>query len=219
MFALCRQFLLLYFNKFWDIIKPDGVLMMVLFLYFLVVLLIVLDVYLFARHVTYVLCAFFWRQVPFMASNKKLRHAVAHQISQYYPNARTAVEIGCGYGGMARYVSRKCAVRTVGLENIWFTSVVARVCDFLSRADSKTIRCNAFEYMERDGEKFDIALAYMGPCFMSRIYDFCARRSRVLISLDFPVPGVQPTRQIDVSEGGTRYNGVVYPHRLYVYEF
>ena len=44
-------------------------------------------------------------------------------------------------------------------------------------------------------------------------------KMRVLISLDFKIKGVKPTRITKVGSGATIYWGKLYPHKLYIYEF
>lgn len=187
------------------------------FLYVLVFLFAGLDIFLFFKNMEYAYCAFIRRQPPFVPSNKYLRRAVAHVINEKYPDAKVVCEIGSGFGGLSRYIARRCACCVVALENMPFSAFVSCVGDLFCRG-VRTIRCDAFEYMKNTDKHFDVAVAYLGPKLTPMLLD-CQNRFGVLITLDFEIVGTSPKYVIDVGHGVTRYNGALYPHRLFVYEF
>ncbi|MDR1826562.1 MAG: hypothetical protein LBQ49_02620 [Rickettsiales bacterium] len=157
-----------------------------------------------------------WHQPPFSPSCEPLRDAVVQEIRSSYPNVKTACDIGSGYGGLARRIAKDCGLRVAALENMPFAATVSMIADWISGGISKTIWCDAFEYVEKS-DGFDLAVAYMGPKVAGRLIAL-RNKIRVLITLDFPVEGLEATRTIIVPGGYTLYNGVKYPHKLFVYE-
>ncbi len=165
----------------------------------------------------YIRCVHFKDQVPFEASSRALRRAVADEINAHYSNMRTVCEIGGGYGGMARYIARKCNMDVTSMENMPFTCAVAHVADFFSMSRSRTVRCDAFARLGA-GEKYDIGVAYMGPWINPGLGKY-SKNFRVLITIDVPIDGIRPRRVIDLGHGFTIYAGRKYPNKLFVYEF
>ncbi len=192
--------------------------MLSIFVFVIFGLVAVVDLLLMFKTVEYIYCAFLRSQPPFVPSNKNMRQMVAREISRHYPHCKSVCEIGAGYGGLARCIARCCGVRVVALENMPFTAFVSRIADMFCRADVRTHWCNALGYLGTTKEKFDVAVAYMGPKITPELVKFRGRFS-VLISLDFEIPGRRPVRIIDCGPGKTIYDGRVYPHRIFVYEF
>ncbi len=155
-------------------------------------------------------------KIPLVPSTKGLRRAVVDEIQTHYPQMRTACDIGSGYGGMARMIARKCDMDVLALENMPFAALVSRVTDRITRTRSKTVWCDAFEYLA-DCDGVDIAVAYMGPGFNEELYKY-ADKFQVLITMVIPAEGLTPTRVITLPHGYTRYGGKKYPHKLFVYE-
>ena len=156
---------------------------------------------------------------PYVHSVGWLRRAVVADINAHYPHAATAVEIGSGYGGMARKMARQCGLRVVALENMPMSAALSKCGDWITRANCRTHWCDAFDYLSRC-ETFDIAVAYLGPGEYERVAGY-HDKFRVLITMDAPVAGLTPVRVVDVGHGYTRYalGRVKMPHRLFVYEF
>ena len=158
------------------------------------------------------------RQPPCVSSEKCERRAVVEQIKSCYPYANNIIEIGCGYGGLARYVARKTDAHVVGVENMPFCVFVARIGNLFCKK-SKTVWVDAFEYLNKTDIKFDVAIAYLGPKYTPKLKKY-RRKISVLISMDFEIGNEKPVRIIDLTQCGyTIYNGQKYPHKLFVYEF
>lgn len=133
-----------------------------------------------------------------------------------FSDMHSVCDIGSGYGGMARMISRRCKMSTVGLENMPFAALVSKTKDIITFSHNKTVWCDAFEYLaQSDG--FDIAVAYMGPGFNEYLYKY-QDKFRVLITLVIPADNMIPTRIISLGHGHTRYGRHLYPHKLYVYD-
>lgn len=193
--------------------------MVVFVLYLFVVLLAGLELYWIIRSLEYICAAVFKRQIPFVASDMKLRMAVVNEIKNNYPEYKTLCEIGAGYGGMARAVARKCNMSVWALENMPFTYAVARVSDIvLCARNVKTLRVDAFKWlMEYDG-LFDVGVAYLGPGVNDKLLNY-RDKFKTLFVLDVPISDIVPTRVVEIGGGYTRYGRRKYPHRLFVYEF
>lgn len=175
----------------------------------------VLVLFLFLDSVEQVICHI-RRKIPLVPSTRRLRRAVVDEINTHFSDLHTVVDIGSGYGGMARMIERRCHMSTVGLENMPFAVIVSKIKDFITFSRNKTIWCDAFEYLDKfDG--FDIAVAYMGPGFNEDLYKY-QHKFKVLITLVIPADNMTPTRVITLPRGHTRYGRHQYPHKLYVYD-
>lgn len=165
-------------------------------------------------------CVFIRRQIPFVPSERALRRETVREILSHYPRAKTVVEIGAGYGGMARTVARKTGAQVYAIENMPFTFFMLRTLNWLTCARKCTaIRADAFKYLTTTRRHFDIGIAYLGPTINKRLKKF-AQKFDVIITLDAPIAGLPPTRTVDLSRYGfTRWDRVPYPHMLFVYEF
>ena len=179
--------------------------------------LVGLEIYWLLRMVEFIWAGYIKRQIPFVASDNKLRMAVINEIKKDYPEYKTMCEIGSGYGGMARAVARGCGMRVTALENMPFTYFVARVLDFVSGARGvKTLRVDAFKWLGEYDGVFDIGLAYLGAGVNDRLIDYM-HRFRVLFVLDVPMSNMVPVRVVDIGGGFTRYGDKKYPHKLFIY--
>lgn len=184
--------------------------------YIAIFILSVWMVYLFLYNLERIICSV-RHQIPFVPSNKDLRNAVIKEIKTHYPNIKTACDIGSGYGGLAREIANKFNVRVWALENMPFSAFISKMMDMITGTKSKTILCDAFEYIKKS-DGFDIAVAYLGPSVNPRLIEL-KPKVRVLITLDVPVMGLDAIRTIDLSNGATMYGREKYPHRLFIYEF
>lgn len=187
-------------------------------LYFLLVLMFLIDVWLLIMNIEYWVCAFIWHQPPYVGSNMKLRRAVVNELKQHYPNAQKICEIGAGYGVLARQISKDAARDVLALENMPFSAFICWLRGCRWRGRYRTKWCDAIDFLKHTDMHFDVAVAYMGPTFTPRLND-CKKCFDVLVSLDFELPGGRPVRVVDGIRGHTVYNGKKYPHRLFIYEF
>lgn len=184
-------------------------------LYLLTAVITIFIVYMFIESFELVICHI-RHKIPLVPSTGRLRRAAINEIRTNFPGARTAVDIGSGYGGLARMIARRCKMDVIGLENMPFAAIVSKIKDRITFSRNKTIWCDAFDYM-RNHDKFDIAVAYMGPGFNEELYKYTDHFD-VLITLVIPAANLTPTRIITLPRGYTRYGLKKYPHRLYVYD-
>ena len=183
---------------------------------FLAACIAILELYLIITRSEYIWCVFH-NQIPYVASSKYLRRALVTEINKHFPNATSICDIGAGYGGLARYIAKKCDMTVVALENMPFTITMARVMNFVTHSRAKIVRCDAFKYL-KTSPKFDIGVAYLGPTVNHRLAEL-KDSFDVIITFDVPIDKLKPTRIIDVGHGTTRYGNRKYPHKLFVYDF
>lgn len=183
----------------------------------MIAFLIALYLIMIIKFVEYMYCSRIRRQPPLVASNNGLRQLVIEQIKTYYPDAKNICEIGSGLGGLARRIAKNTNANVYALENMPCTVFVAKMFDFLTRAKNKTIWCDAFRWLNDTKIKFDIAVAYLGPEFTTILPKY-KNKIQVIISLDFEIENMKPTRIINLGYGFTLYNHKKYPHRLFIYE-
>ncbi len=186
-------------------------------LIFILIAVSFLEIYLLVRGAEYLYSAFILRQPPFVASNRRERRAIVRAIRDYCPDVATVCDIGSGDGGLSRYVARRCGCRVIGLENMPVAAMVSRIGDLLCPR-VRTIHCDAFEYLANTDMVFDVAIAYLGPAFVSQLLQY-KDKIRMLIVLDFEIQGTVATAVIHIGGRAMRYNGVLYPRKLFIYKF
>lgn len=166
-----------------------------------------------------ILCVHLKKQPPFVPATEKVRKIVSDQINQYYTNAKSVVDIGSGYGFLTRHIAKNTNTNVIGLENMFFSALVAKILDKHCKG-SKTIWCNAFDYLGNTNKHFDIALAYLGPNIMPTLTKY-SDKFDVLISVCFEIPTLKPVRIIDAGGGFTYYGKKrkKFSHRVFVYDF
>lgn len=157
------------------------------------------------------------KQIPWVASNKNMRNALVREINANYPNMKTACDIGSGCGGLARQIARECNLKVWALESMLRPALFSKIADLFAQGDSKTVWCDAFDYI-LNSEGFDLAVAYLGPEVNPRLATL-KNKIKILITLDVPVAGLTPVREISVPGGWTRYGREKYPNKLFVYKF
>lgn len=185
--------------------------------YIFILLFILIDLFLLIKFAEFVYCSHFVRQPPLVQSIAPLRQAATDYILANYKDAQNICEVGSGFGGLARQVARKTRARVYALENMPFSAFVSKVLDIITMSRNRTIWCDAFKYLDETDIKFDIAIAYLGPDLINKVYDY-RDKIRILISLDFELKDHAPTATVDVGYGYTLYNRKKYPHKLFIYD-
>lgn len=192
--------------------------MLYCFFVFLLCALFAWVIYIWVKSAEYLWCCLVLHQIPFVPSSRFLRRATVQAIKSFCPDVKTVCEIGSGYGGLARFVARRCGADVVALENMPFTNFVARMGSFLPGGRRvQNIKADAFEYLKGKCGAFDVGVAYLGPVVNARLVDVMSCFN-VLIVLDVPVPNVEPTAVMDVGRGFTRYGRLKFPHKLFIYK-
>lgn len=75
---------------------------------------------------------------PFVPANCTERAAVVQQINMFYPHVKAVLELGSGYGGLARYIARNTSAHVVGVERMPGAALISWVLDKLYRVNSLT---------------------------------------------------------------------------------
>ena len=189
-----------------------------IWIYLLLIVAILFDLYLAFKCIEFIYCAFIRRQPPLVSSTTKMRKVVIEQIKQTCPVAKNICEIGSGFGGLARMIAKNTNADVYALENMPFSAWVSKVCDKLFCKNNKTIWCDAFKFLDNTDKQFDVAVAFLGPKLTPQMQKY-ANKIDVFISLDFEIPNLVPIYVIEIPGGYTEYNHKKYPHRLFVYKF
>ena len=166
--------------------------------------------------IEYVVAVEVFHQPPFVPTTKRNQEQVVQYINKNYPNAKYICEVGSGYGRMARYIGKHTNAKVIALENMPISALISKTADLFQRK-SKTIKCDAFKYLNNTNKKFDIAIAYLSPTHTTELFKL-KDKFDVLISLDFEVKNEKPDEIVDNGPGYTVYNRKKYPHKMYIYK-
>ena len=135
-------------------------------------------------------------RVPLYLSNRSTHSALNEFMHKY--QLKTAIDLGCGFGGVVRALSSSDKKAT-GVETAPMAWLVAFV---LSRLSSKG---NIFHQniWETDLKNYDLVYAFLSPVPMEKIY-LKAKKEMMpggfLISNSFPVPNVTPTEVWELND-------------------
>ncbi|MCR4917449.1 MAG: class I SAM-dependent methyltransferase [Alphaproteobacteria bacterium] len=188
---------------------------------FFLVLLALFEIFLVLSLVEHIYAVRFRHQYPSVSCRTRHGRTIVDEIKKHYPDAKTAIDIGAGYGRLCRAMTHIPGLHITAIENMPFTVFVLRFLNFIFGARRVKVICtDAFEYIKHSHKKFDLGVAYLGPAMNPRLLEL-RKNFRVIITLDVPIPGIRATREIDVPGGGhTHYQDLgEFPHRLFVYEF
>ena len=192
--------------------------MVELLVYFFAAIILYINVYLLLKFIEYFYCAFIARQPPNVTSSNAMKQKVLEQINTCYKNAKNICDIGSGYGSFTRFIAKNTKADVIGIENMAFSAFAAKVLDLFCFRNVKTIKADAYEFLDKTNIVFDVAIAYLGPREVQKLKKY-KNKIRVLICLDFEIKNIKPTRIIDVGHGFTTFNHKKYPHKLFIYEF
>lgn len=140
-------------------------------------------------------------RVPYFPSGPVTWAAVAGLIR--HDRAVRFLDIGCGLGGMCRYIGRNCPrAQVTGVEispPLW---LFCRVRELLSRTSARYLLA---DYTRLDLSSYDVVFAYLSPAAMPQLWEQVQRQmgsGAMLVSFEFPIPGVEPHRVIPAGRGG-----------------
>lgn len=148
---------------------------------------------------------------PVFPSSRKLRKIVAREIRKNYKNSKSILDIGSGFGGLARKIAHENPQHHVyAVEQIFLLVVISQLLNIFSRRKVKFFHVDVFEFIKKS-RKFDIGVAYLFPPMMPQIKEIRTKFD-ILIILDFPLPNVKFSRKIEIDQGKLSQ------HTVYIYE-
>jgi SAM-dependent methyltransferase len=142
-----------------------------------------------------VLLCLYWTtfrtQVPYYPSTR----LVWDEVNALLPHGQAIrfIDIGRGFGGLVMHLSQlRSDGEFVGIE-------VAPMPWLVSRIRARTSGCRADfvrgDYQSIDFAGFDVVFAYLSPAAMPDLWDKARaemRHGALLLSYEFPIPGVEP---------------------------
>lgn len=157
----------------------------------------------------FLLClGLFWTtfrsQVPFFPSRREVRH----QLEALLPTDQPlhVIDIGSGLGDLAMHLAAAHPQSTVeGIEIAPLPWLLSRL---RTRLSGSTARFRYGDYTDLDFAQFDVVFAYLSPAAMPALWQKARREMRegsLLISYEFDIPGVPPTRHIPGGDAPALY--------------
>jgi len=139
-------------------------------------------------------------QVPYYPSALAIWQkvsALTHQFqAQYRPEVRV-MEIGSGLGGFAMYIAKMHPEAKVeGVEVAPLPLLYSKLRSHLTHSSA---RFTLSDYQQLNFAEYDIIFAYLSPAAMPSLWDKAKQEqsnNQLLISLEFPVPGITPAQVI-----------------------
>lgn len=139
----------------------------------------------------------FRTQVPLYLSNGRTADAVLGLMASDRPV--TLIDLGSGSGGLLRRLAQaRPDSRCVGIETAPLPLLLSRC---LKRPANLDLRWGDFWAEPLDG--YDLVYAFLSPVPMARLWDKALREMRpgsLLVSNSFAVPGITPTKIIEVAD-------------------
>ncbi len=143
----------------------------------------------------------FRTQVPYYPSRPATWHAVARALPAGRPIR--FIDIGSGFGGLVMHLAgRRPESSFQGIELAPLPWLASRV-----RAAVAGSRAHFFrgDYARLDFADYDVIFAYLSPAAMPALWDKACHEMRpgtLLLSYEFPIPGVPPSLTIGPDEHG-----------------
>lgn len=142
----------------------------------------------------------FRTQVPYYPSRLPIWQkvsALTHQYQAHYGANIRVMEIGSGLGGFSRYIANTHPEAKVeGVEVAPLPWLVSRVLAFWQHSNAI---CHLANYNQLNFADYNIVFAYLSPAAMPALWQKAQQELNpgcLLISLEFPIPGVAPTQQV-----------------------
>ena len=180
-------------------------------------LILIIEIFLIIKAFEYLYCIFIKKQPPLVLSSYYSRKALIDEINNNYKNVKTVLELGSGYGGLAKAIAKKSNKNVIGIENMPISIAVSGIINIFDKK-VKIIYSDIFEYLENTEDVYDMAIAYLSPKITENLLAY-KNKFKVFVSFDFEIKNLKPKKVIDLKRGYTRYNYKKYPHKLFIYEF
>jgi len=179
--------------------------------YFYIIFLLVFNIIIWLIAAEQVFCIL--RNIaPSISAGPKSRNAVIKQIQQEFPNAKTILDIGSGWGTLACNIAKKFPdAKVSGIEIMYAPFVFSAIRSWFYK-NVKFVRTDAFKYLNKTSDKFDVGVTFLLSCEMVDVKKLLSR-FKILIAVDFALPeDIKPYKIIKLNRGLTKQ------HWLYVYK-
>jgi SAM-dependent methyltransferase len=144
----------------------------------------------------------FKTQVPFFPSRPVVWQQVAQLLAPH--QALRLIDIGSGLGDMPLHIAKskpRCQVEGIEIAPLpWLISVLR------AKIRRSGVSFKLGDYRALNFADYDVIFAYLSPAAMLALWDKAQLEMRpgsLLISLEFDIPGVQPSRCIQSEHGST----------------
>jgi len=138
------------------------------------------------------------RGAMFVGTSRRRIRAVVEALE--LPSTARVVDLGCGDGRFLRAVWRRYRVRAVGYEINPLAWFLARTLNFLFGVPAE-VRLG--DFLKADLSDYDLIFCYLFPDVMPQVAEKIRREARpgtLVVSANFPLPGLAPERILRVGE-------------------
>lgn len=156
------------------------------------------------------LLALYWStfrtQVPFYPSGPATWAAVEALLPQGRP--LRCIDIGSGFGGLVMYLAARHPQHSfTGIELAPLPWLASLARAFLARSAARFVRG---DYHALNFADYDLVFAYLSPAAMPALWRKARsemNKGALLLSYEFPIPGIKPSFVRHPSEGGPALYG------------
>lgn len=151
------------------------------------------------------------RTAPAVSAGKQKTAAVVKQIQKEIPNVKNILDIGSGWGNMVCAVAKQFPNANITGIEMMPTPYLRSLINTKFFKNIKIVFGDAFKYLNKTNKKFDVGISYLLTPEMRDVKKYLSR-FKILLSVDFPLPDVEPTEKIKIYHDGR------IQHWLYVYK-
>lgn len=181
------------------------------FTYFYIIFLIAVNIIVWFIAIEQ-LIAVFYKVAPAVSAGIKKQKAVISVIKTFFPNAKSIIDIGSGWGKLVNSMAFEFPkAKIIGIE-IFILPYIYSLLKSGNLKNLKFIRADAFKYLDNYPDKFDIGISYLLNSEMQNVENF-VNKFKVLIAIDFPLPNINPKEKIKLHKDKHAQ------HYLYIYKF
>ncbi len=151
------------------------------------------------------------RRAPAVSAGKKKTAAVVAQIKKDFPDVKTVLDIGSGWGNMVCAVAKQFPNASITGIEMMPTPYLKSLINTKFLKNIKIVFGDAFKYLDKTGKNFDIGISYLLTPEMRNVEKYLSR-FKTLFSVDFPLPNIKPTNKVKIYHDGR------IQHWLYIYK-
>jgi len=176
-----------------------------------VIFIILISVIIIIMNIEMVISSVFNKKIPPVPSGDKMRNAVIGEIVKNYPNVKSIIDIGSGWGGFVRKIAKDIpGAKVTGVEVVHSPYIVSKITQIIfGPKNCEFVRKNAFEYIK--DKKFDMAVCYLSTMNMKEFESY-RDRFKIVIAIDFEFSNIKPSRVIKI------HKDIMGDHSIYIYE-